>query len=90
MTREAVQDDALTSQAWRQATRGRLGKKSSFEAAVHELANAVAASPAAAADPAVAELVDRSFTLLKSRYTSRALWQAGRFLYVKTAEVRLR
>lgn len=69
------------SAAWRQGVRARLAKKATFEAAVADLEKALSASPAAASDPAIAELVERSFTLLRTRYTAPGFWSAGRALY---------
>ena len=82
---EEVQDH--WSAAWRQGVRARLAKKATFEAAVADLEKALRASPAAASDPAVAELIERSFTLLRTRYTAPGFWNAGRALYASAAQV---
>ena len=81
---EEVQDH--WSAAWRQGVRARLAKKATFEAAVAELEKALRASPAAASDPAVAELIERSFTLLRTRYTAPGFWSAGRALYASASK----
>ena len=82
---DEVQDHR--SAAWRQGVRARLAKKATFEAAVADLGKALRASPAAASDPAIAELIERSFTLLRTRYTAPGFWSAGRALYASAAEV---
>ena len=81
---EEVQDHR--SAAWRQAVRARLAKKATFEAAVADLEKALRASPAAASEPAIAELIERSFTLLRTRYTAPGFWNAGRALYASAAQ----
>ncbi len=70
-----------------QVLRARLAKKATFEAALRDLQACIAADPAAACDPAVEALVGRSFTLLRTRYSSRAFWRAGRELYAGAAQV---
>ena len=74
------------SAAWRLGVRARLAKKATFEAAVADLVKALHASPAAATDPAIAELIERSFTLLRTRYTAPGFWSAGRALYASGAQ----
>ena len=74
------------SAAWRQGVKARLAKKATFEAAVADLVKALHASPAAASDPAVAELIERSFTLLRTRYTAPGFWSAGRALYASAVQ----
>jgi hypothetical protein len=61
--------------------RQRLGKKTTFEAAVADLQAIVSADPGIAANAGFQDIVQRSAALLKSRYTSPAFWSAGRRLY---------
>ncbi len=93
---EELEDAAIASQSWTapsmdaakcQVLRARLAKKATFEAALRDLQACIAADPAVACDPAVEGLVGRSFTLLRTRYSSRAFWRAGRELYAGAAEV---
>ena len=67
--------------------RQRLGKKTTFEAALADLQAIVRADPGIAANAAFQDVVQRSTALLKSRYTSPAFWTAGRRLY-EAARVR--
>ena len=71
-----------------EAIRTRLGKKTTFETAVADLLAFLYADPGIAASPEFQDIVQRSATLLKSRYTAPAFWTAGRRLY-QAAKVRL-
>ena len=62
--------------------RVRLGRKNTFEAALVDLERLLTADQAISAAPAFQDAVQRSFTLLKSRYTTPAFWAAGRRLYL--------
>ena len=62
--------------------RSRLAKKNTFEAALAGLESLLTSDQAISKAPAFQDAVQRSFTLLKSRYTAPAFWAAGRRLYL--------
>jgi hypothetical protein len=61
--------------------RRRLGKKATFEAALADLQSALADNPSLIEEADFNDTVQRSFTVLKSRYSGPAFWSAGRKLY---------
>lgn len=61
--------------------RKRLAKKATFEKAVSELQDALYEDPELVYSNEFISTVQRSYTLLKSRYTTPAFWSAGRSLY---------
>ncbi len=61
--------------------RRRLGKKSTFESAVTDLLRALHDDPRNVNRDDFNDCVQRSFTVLRSRYTAPAFWSAGKKLY---------
>ncbi len=70
-----------------QDVRQNLSKKATFEQALADLQQLLNDNPDLIQNPEYFAVVQRSFTLLKSRYTAPAFWSAGRKLY-QAVEVR--
>ncbi|KAK9819886.1 hypothetical protein WJX72_003607 [[Myrmecia] bisecta] len=66
--------------------RSRLAKRATFEQATSDLIALCCASGGLELADAVLEVVDRAFTLLKTRYTAVPFWQSGRKL-MRAAQV---
>lgn len=59
----------------------RLGKKATFEIAITDLLQALSDDPSIINSVDYKDATQRSFTVLKSRYTAPAFWAAGKRLY---------